>query len=87
MVYWLSEVHMNFLQITNEGKLSIQDYKSVYRVILEELWNGPLKILELISRIRVKHIEFKYMKPQIFVGAIGELVNQKLVISMYEEEY
>lgn len=77
----------NTLVITEDGKLSVEDYRSIYRAILIELCNGPQKIFELVQRIHKNYIEFKYLDLKVIVNALGELIKNKLVVSTYEANY
>jgi len=76
----------NRLAITDDGKLCVNDYRSIYKAILVELCKGPKSILDLVISIRKTYIEFKYIKDNIIVGAIGELMKCRLVVSTYKDE-
>lgn len=75
------------VQITDDGKLCVADYKSIYRAILTVLYDGPKRLLELVKNIRSRFHEFKYIEDTIIIHALGELIKQKLVISTYTEEW
>lgn len=73
------------LTITADGKLSINDYRSIYKAILIVLAKKPMKMLELVNTIRNEFTEFKFIKIQIIANALGDLMKRHLVVSYYGE--
>lgn len=80
---------MNVLVLTDEGKLSINDYRplDIRRAILETLSQGQMTIHKLITTIKENYKMFKYTKINIMTRMIGELVNQKLIEDRYSEDF
>lgn len=78
---------MNRVALTDDGKLCRNDYKSIYRAILETLYEGPKKLVELVSEIRRAYHEFKYIKDMIIIRALHELIQSKMVVSNYRDDY
>lgn len=87
MVYTRQGGMMNTLKITNEGKLCLEDFRSIHRAILIVLYDGPKKVRDLVLDIQRRYHEFKYLKVNVVVNALGELIKQQLVISTYTEDY
>lgn len=78
---------MNKLAITADGKLSLDDYRSIHRAILLTLNNGSKCLLELVSEIHKNYHEFKYIKHSIIVRALADLLKAKLVVSSYCDDF
>lgn len=79
-------VVMDQLRITEDGRLSIDDYRSIHKAILMSLVTGPKKVSEVIIDVRARHHEFKHVKLSVFVNAFGELMKQKMIVSTYVPE-
>lgn len=77
---------MSCLEITEEGKLCISDYRSIHKAVLQVLLCGPVKIIDLVGIVKYNYHEFKYTDTKVIVNAIGELIKAKLVISRYGDE-
>lgn len=76
----------NTLAITDDGRLCVNDYRSIYAAILKTLMDGPKSILDLVSTIQNDYIEFKYIPIKRYVDVLGELMKQKLVVSYYGDD-
>lgn len=74
------------LEITDEGKQCVYDYKSIHRAILLVLTDGPHKMRDLVIEIQTRFTEFKNLKLTIIVNAIGDLMKSKLINSTYRFE-
>lgn len=74
------------LEITDDGRLVVTDYKYTQRAILTELNYTPLQVLDLYSRVRTNNQELRNISTKTFFEALHVLLKEKLVVSRYIHE-
>ena len=70
---------MDCLVITEDGKLNLQDYRSIQRAILTVLYDAPKRVYDLIQTIRKSYQEFRFIDEKVVIRALADLINNKLV--------
>lgn len=74
------------LEITEEGKLGIDDFRSIHRAILTVLSESPKTMFQLVKQIQKEYHDLKYLKMTVIRNALSELLKGKYIISTYTNE-
>lgn len=77
---------MNCLEITEDGKLNLRDYRSIQRAILTVLYDAPKKVYDLVQTIRHSYQEFRFIDEKVVIKALVDLINDKLVAYKYRND-
>lgn len=67
------------LQITQDGILTIDDWRGIRTHILVTLKEKPKTLLTVIREIRKHHREYKNIKTNIWTLEIATMIKEKLI--------